>query len=268
MKPVMRLQLASAAAGPGGPGGEAVLLAPVLAFVIGASAPSNDAAFLARIHRAVAQMSDRKTAFVRFDREVRPADARRCRLLQSSVRPNSQAYADLAFVQAYWGVDYEANLQRLLRPYRLWTHDIQRWEREYPPRSGPDSSLTKLYGVFHALNYLYLKHHDLKSLGLWLDLRLDGDWSEESDDELGELWQRHAADMLRAAAHSPRRLENLADALEYSRMNSVDSAQDRRLRREFFRSLAPLTRSPDPPVARTASRLRTLLRKRRTERKV
>lgn len=245
-----------------------MLLAPLLALVIGASAPSADSTFLARVHRAVARMSDRKAAFLRFEHEVRPADARRCRALQSSVRPNSQAYAELAFIQAYWGVDYETNLQRLLRPYRLWTHDINRWEREYPRFGASDRSLTELSGVFHALNFLYLKHHELKSLGLWLDLRLDGGWAEESDDDLGELWQRHSTDMLRAAAHSPRRLENLAKALEYSRMSSGDAAQERRLRREFLRSLQPLTQSTDVRVARTASRLRILLRKPRAGREV
>lgn len=245
-----------------------MLLAPLIALLIGASAPTSNTPFLARVHHAVSEMSDRKAAFLRFEREIRPADARRCRALQASVRPNSQAYAELAFVQAYWGVDYDANLQRLLRPYRLWTRDTARWSREYPSLNALDSSLTELYGIFHALNYLYLKHHDLKSLGLWLDLRLDGAPSEGNADELGALWQRHSSDMLRAAAFSPRRLENLADALEFSWMTTGEPAQDRRLRREFIRSLLPLTRSADPRVVRTASRLRTLLRKPRAEREM
>ena len=64
---------------------------------------ANDTAFLTRIDKAVSRMSDKKSAFVYFEKVVTKADAIRCNQLLPflpSVRPNSVSYADCAFVQA------------------------------------------------------------------------------------------------------------------------------------------------------------------------
>ena len=174
---------------------------------------ANEKAFLTRIDKAVSRMSDKKTAFVRFEKSVTKADAIRCNQMQSRVAPNTNYYADCAFAQAWHGIDYDANIQRLLRPYRLMKKDYNRALREYGA-SVPPESLIDLGGFYYALNWLYLKHHDLKSLGAWEDLRLDGGALEGSSSELSVLWIHHAPDMLRAACEHPQRIKSLAWTLD------------------------------------------------------
>ena len=177
----------------------------------GSPLSASDAAFLTRIDRAVSRMSDRKTAFVRFEKAVTKADAIRCNRLLPNLKPNSVSYADCAFVQAWHGIDYDENIHRLQRPYQLWRADTSRWAKEYP-NDTDGQKLTDMDSMYTTLNWLYLKHHDLKSLGAWEDLRLDGAWAEGSDEELSDLWANHAPDMLEAAYRAPRRIEKFNDS--------------------------------------------------------
>jgi hypothetical protein len=195
--------------------------------------------FLAHIRQAVAHMTDKRASFVRFEQAVPESDAAFCGKLLLKVAPNSADYASCAFAQAYYGLDYDANLQRLLRPYRLWHSHIHKWEQEYP--NSTMGTPTDLDGVYSSLNWLYLKHHDLKSLGAWIDLRLDGAWAEGSDGELSDLWKRHKADMLKAASASTRRLENLHDALIFG----DDGADERTIRRNLIADLKPYLHNKD-----------------------
>ena len=175
----------------------------------GSPPPAKDSAFLARIDRAVSRMSDEKTAFVQFDKAVTKADAIRCNQLLPRVKPNSVSYADCAFVQAWYGVDYDANIQRLLRPFHLWRVKPEQWKKEYP--QGDDIPfLVDKDNLYLALRYLYLKGHDLRSLGAWEDMPSAEDLLPPYSRDLRDLWDDHAADMLRAAYGHPQRIKNLA----------------------------------------------------------
>ena len=228
---------------------------------------ATDSAFLTRIDKAVSRMSDKKTAFVRFEKAVTKVDAIRCNQLQSKVAPNSGYYADCAFVQAWYGIDYDANLYRLLRPYRFsaMSQSVARQERqkseaeqqkEYSSREAMSALLLDLDSFYDALNWLYLKHHDLKSLGAWEDLTLDGAPSEGSSDELGVLWVNHAPDMLRAAYGHPLRIKNLAEALAFSNTNESFKEGKKRTIEE----VTPYTRYKEKRVASAAKSLVSKLR--------
>ena len=176
---------------------------------------AKDSSFLSRIDRAVSRISDKKTAFVRFEKTVTKADASRCNQVLSNLKPNSNYYADCAFVQAWYGIDYDKNLYRLQRPIRYEQTKSKRPEDQYKTDWDEENLLASLK-IADALNWLHLKHHDLKSLGAWEDLRFDGAPSEANDDELGALWKRHAIDMLKAAYAHPMRIKNLTEALQFA----------------------------------------------------
>lgn len=182
---------------------------------------SEDATALQRLHGLMAHSSDKKAWFVRFERELPASNIPTWQRLQKRVKPNNRTYVETAFALAYYGVDYDANLRRVQRPYLVWLADADgrtadRYGKEYPNDSLADNNLNSWGGTSFALNLLYLKQHDLKSLGAWLDLKLDGAPSEENDDSLMELWQRHSLDMLHAAYGHPRRVETLAEMLWYN----------------------------------------------------
>ena len=175
----------------------------------GAPLSASDTAFLTRIDKAVSRMSDRKTAFVRFEKTVTKADAIRCNQVLPHLKPNSVSYADCAFVQAWYGIDYAANIQRLLRPFHLWRVKPNQWKKEYP--QGNDIPfLVDKDSLYLALRYLYLKGHDLRSLSAWEDMPSDADLLPPYSRDLRDLWDDHAADMLRAAYGHPQRIKNLA----------------------------------------------------------
>jgi hypothetical protein len=211
--------------------------------------------FLTRIHHATSQLSDKKAAFLQFNKEVTEADAQRCRQLQNRVPANSEAYVELGFVQAYYGLDYAVNLRRALRPYWLWHTDVQRMSREY--HYDANAPWTDLDSVPLILNLLYLRHHDVQSLGTWLDVRLDGEPAEVNADTLAELWKRHQHAMLLACDGHPHRLDNLAELLEFSAItDDGNRARYNRSKKQFLSTLQPLLGSSDPRIARTARELK------------
>ena len=213
-----------------------------------------DQKFLAHIHHATSRLTDKKSAFLRFDKEVTLADAQQCRKLQHQVTVNSESYVELGFVQAYYGMDYAANLQRVLRPYRVWRTDNRRWVEEYSKKITPWTDVEETPLI---LNLLYLRRHDLRSLGTWLDLGLDGASAEVSDDSLGELWKRHQRDMLAASDGHPRRIENLTTALMFNYVIAdKEPSPYTRSKRRFAATLLPLLRSKDPRISRAAQALR------------
>jgi hypothetical protein len=216
---------------------------------------------LAQVAAAVKQMTDEKESFLRFNRELPRSGAPAWRRLQRCAAPNSEEYVALSFALAYYGIDYGANLERIMRPYRLWSRHIDRWVKEYNwPDDGNGTGvyysepLFDLSSVYHLLNLQYLRHHDLDSLGRWLDMRLDGHWADESDTDLSSLWNRHEADMLRAVFGSPRRLKNLAAALDFDRF-CEGTRPARRAKRRFLAELRRRSHDRDRRVAVTTVKL-------------
>lgn len=207
---------------------------------------------LQRLDKALAEPSDKKAWFVRFEQQCPPSDIGAWRRLQRNVAPNSKQYGELSFALAYYGKDYKANLLGVTRPYRFYNIGFDKYKQEYFGKKDYDYNWDKNwtgYGsTWFALNLLYLKHHDLTSLGFWLDQTLDGGPGEFNTDDLGSLWQRHKIDMLRAANGSPLRMHNLTDALllDYYDPHGI---------RKLLRVTRALAHSQDLRVASAAQQL-------------
>lgn len=190
-----------------------------------------DKARLVRLRRAVRQLEKQlaghndRAAFHHFERLAPRSEAPAWERLVHQVPVNSEDYPALSFALAYYRVDYNRNLQRLLRPNRLWLHNTKQWAKEYP-EAGPSDLLTDLAFVPFSLEMLYRKHHDLATLRVWLGLPVDGYVAEGSADSLGKLWKGHKSQMLRAAYGSQKRMNNLADALIYNFLPDEDSAKE------------------------------------------
>ena len=168
---------------------------------------------------------------------------------------NSSEFANAAFVQAYYGVDYEANLHRILRPYRYFIGSEAVRMKEYPNDGGGGENIRDIGGLYQALNWLYLKHHDLASLGYWEDLRLDGAPAEGNGEELVHLWQRHAPDMLKAALGHPQRIGNLLEAFRFNYQYENNS----RSQYDFQLRLRPYLHSKDNRVKAGAQEMNQAL---------
>ena len=200
-----------------------------LCFVRSPYAGSGDTAILTRLNKALDAPSDKKAWFVRFEQQCPPANIPVWQCLQRKSAPNSKQYGELSFALAYYRKDYNANLRRLTRPSRLHARDYAAYNKEYH-HSDWEADWTGWGKTWLPLNLLYLKHHDLTSLGMWLEQGYDGAPAEWNDAELGELWKRHKVDMLKAADASSARVTNLTEALVYG---DYDSRSVRKLLREM-----------------------------------
>jgi hypothetical protein len=227
----------------------------LLALVMVASQPARlspgNQAVRATLRRAVEELESRaengleneKLAFRQFERLAPRSNIAVWQRLQRRIPPTRSGSLDLAFVLAYYGVDYERNLRRLLLPYR-------RWQRGIIPIPKTEAAAiheaTMLDTLPYDLELLFRKHRDGQSLSTLLVLRLDGGPGELQADAISHLWgDDHAARMLRVAAGSKVRRENIEAALE---MDSDDS----RDRKEIAAELRRLCHHPDTRVAKTA----------------
>lgn len=208
------------------------------------SAPS-DKQTLHRLDVTLNPLSDKKAWFAKVERELPPSQIPVWQRLQQQTPANSKHYAELSFILAYYGVDYEANLKRVTRPYQFYSRGYNYFKREY--RGDWETEWTGYGETWFALNLLYLKQHDVQPLRLWLEQRLDGCPAEGSDDELGELWKRHQSDMLRAAYGSEVRLNNLAEALAFNYVYESRTAE-----RLLLAQLSCWEHAANPQVAAVA----------------
>ena len=220
-------------------------------------APS-DAAMLNRVHRALAAPNDKKAWFIRFEQLVKPADAQRARVLLPTLKPNSRAFAELSFVQAYYGVNLPASLDRVQRPILLGKSNYKQWEIEYreAEQSYPDIRMQEFFDF--NLNLLYLKRHDPQILGRWLDLQIRGALAEANSSGLAEFWVRHKGEMIRVASLKSSRIKLLAKNLAFERFVDSDHASNAyflKKRRQFFAEVAPYTRDKNPKTAQAARAL-------------
>lgn len=216
------------------------------------AAPSKDKQTLYRLDATLNPLSDKKAWFVKVERQLPPSQIPIWQRLQKQVPANSKHYAELSFMLAYYGVDYKANLRRIIRPYQLSKQSYERVKKEYPDTEFWDIPWTGWGQTWWPLNLLYLKHHDLTSLGFWLDQKLDGAPAEWNDDELGGLWDRHRTEMLRASSGSDIRLNNLAGSLTYAYVGGGHLATDKKEERKLLAELSRLGHADDPRVASAA----------------
>jgi hypothetical protein len=210
----------------------------------------------ARLDRAITQLAYREVNPNRFERQWPPSNIAKWRRLQKELPTNSKYYANVTFILAYYGVDYERNLERLLKPYRDWRNQY----RKPPSRSDGNVATSEAYDensvdvedIPPKLALLYQKHHDARSVGYLLDMRTDGALAEAQADALEHLWPENKATLLRSAFGSATRLHNLADML------AMQSETKPELRAEI-REVQRLRRHPDRRVSSAAQKLASLL---------
>lgn len=205
-----------------------------LALLLGRPASLSPADQAARVslRRAVARLESGTVTPRHFERLAPRRNEPMWLWLQRRMRYPQSGALDLAFVLAYYGVDYRENLQRLMLPDRLWTKG----------KAPMPESLTD------DLTILHNKHHDTASLGALLDLKLDGGPGEEQEGAIYDLWQRQPTALLRLAAGSKSRLGNLEDMVQIE-------GDDAKARKQLFAELRRFGRHPDPRVAAAARSL-------------
>lgn len=202
-----------------------------------------DRAEQAAIRRAVGQLENGKIRQSRFEQLLPRSHIPTWQRIQRQIPSTRSGSADLAFVLAYYGVEYRHNLDRLLLPYRRWRQALAS-----PAASGGSHDAAVVESLPDDLRLLYLKHHDIHSLGALLGMQLDGAYSENQMGVLQQLWNSHAVEMLRAAAGSPVRLGNIAEMLAGENEKPADE-------RAVLAELRPFTRHHDQRVAQAAERV-------------
>jgi hypothetical protein len=199
--------------------------------------PADQAARVA-LRRAVARLESGAISRQQFERLAPQRNMPTWQKLQQQIHYPQSGALDLAFVLAYYGVDYRRNLQRLLLPDQLW----QRGKASMPESLSDD------------LKILHDRHHDTASLGALLDLVLDGGPAEGQEDIIARLWQRQPVTLLRLAAGSKTRLRNLEDMVQLE-------GDDLPARKQLFAELRQYGRHPDPRVAGAARTLLSMARR-------
>jgi hypothetical protein len=214
------------------------LLALALLLSLPARLSPADRTAQATLRRAVAGLENESTSPRQFERLAPRRTVPLWQRLQRKVRYPRYGAMDLAFVLAYYGVDYRQNLQRLFLPDQAW----QRGRASMPE------------GLIGDLVILHDKHHDTASLGALLDLALDGGPAEVQEATIYGIWQQEPAMLLRVAAGSKARLGALDVMVQME-------GDDLKVRRQLFAELRRFSRHPDRRVAGAARRLLSMARR-------
>jgi hypothetical protein len=228
----------------------------LLALVVMVSLPPRlspaDQAARTALRRAVTRLEKNEISQEQFE-ELQPRSriATWLRLQRRIPSPRSGS-ADLAFVLAYYGVEYPRNLQRLLLPYRRW--------RRAASAGAPMPSVHEaavLENLAEDLIILYRKRHDARSLGSLLDLPFRGAPDEAALNSrkalyFQQLWSGHEETVLRVASRSPVRLGNVAKMLAEENEHAGD-------RKAVLDDVRRFTHDPDRRVAQAAGKVIFLL---------
>ena len=84
---------------------------------LSAQLSSSDRAVLRHLRSVVPRLENQEISLGRFERLVPRTEVVTWQRLQHRLSPSQSGAADLAFVLAYYGVDYQRNLRRLLAYY-------------------------------------------------------------------------------------------------------------------------------------------------------
>lgn len=175
--------------------------------------------------------------------------------LQKIVPSESREAADIACLLAYYGIDYNRNVRRLLRPYTL-----QRSERighKEPTREYADEQEGNC--LPGHLARIYDRWRDPTVLRWLLGSHLpDMEGRAEEHQALIDLWDDHWIALLQAASQSAGRRSRLASALLYA----CHMAEEPLIWRAYARHLQRALYSRDLPLRKTALKLLAHLRRR------
>jgi hypothetical protein len=221
-----------------------------------AASNEQDRAARARLRQAVVLLENDQISREQFEGLVPRNNVARWQRLQRQIPVPRAGSADLAFVLAYYGVEYPLNLERLLQPYREWRYLSSRHREGVRVEPG-----TAVQTLPRDLEILFGKHQDALSLGGLLTLQLPSGPSQiepgSSADEaqmaaLHRLWINHAAMLLRVAGAAPARMRNLARSLAVANDNTYD-------REEVLGELHDLSQHNDSVAAQAAEKVRSRL---------
>ncbi len=168
---------------------------------------------------------------------------------QPHLQEDTIAYFDLSCLLAYYAVDYEVNVRRLLQARHPLCHSaVSLTTREVHERSGC------LPGY---LSVVYRRQRDLALLHALLELRMPSFRLRRTHWEaIAGLWDRHRVALLRAATISPAAQQTLLDTF----VHVCRTVGEPTLWRAYCRHLQSATYLRDRQITRTALCLTTLLR--------
>lgn len=211
---------------------------------------SADRADLAALRDAVTGLENGIIGPRQFERQVPKSHIQTWLRLQRRIPSTASGSANLALVLAYYGVDYDQNLRRLLDSYWRWMqHPRGRSSRTAQHDAVVVANLPADLGILHD------KRHDLASLRALLDMdsgTRTGSTAEQMAGQASEvvarLWQQDDESVLRAAFGSQTRLWNVEQTLDWS-FASKTGAQ------AACRELQRLSRRPDRRVSGAARQI-------------
>jgi hypothetical protein len=180
----------------------------------------------------------------------------RWRRLQQQLAPSKRSYAEVTLMLAYYGADYQANLERLKRPYGDWRESLAAARAAPHGYERAGNAAVNTVHVPDDMGLLFAKRHDSATLRFLLDMKTDGAIAESQSDVLESLWPANRAMMLRTASGSPPRLRNLADALAWDADSPADT-------RATLKELTRFLHSRDPQIAGAARQVVALVRQQR-----
>lgn len=164
--------------------------------------------------------------------------------IRKTLYRGTHTYTSVAFVLAYYGIDFDHNAQRVVEAIRLgWKPPAKL--RAIHRFSNEDFDYSGEYEVAYAVERLYKRRHSARLLVSYLRAPSDGAAAEDQADTVATLFLAYPTDVLWAARKD---LERLSDCLGY---DSGDVHGPRLARR----TLRTLEHHHDPQTASLAKDL-------------
>lgn len=198
-----------------------------------------------------AEKAAERAAKRHFDAMPRDEIARRLVPIRKALYRGTRAYTSVAFVLAYYGIDFERNALRVVEAIALQLHRPEKLENAGFKERGEDPAGAETVCI--AVDALFRKYRSAALLRAYLRAPVDGHLGEDQDDTIGTLFLEFPADVL-GAAEAPRDMSQLVECVSHG---AGDWSRDRehgdfRKARSIVRRLA---HGRDPRIARFAKRL-------------
>jgi hypothetical protein len=206
-----------------------------------------DTEILIRLRAAIRQFVSGELTASEFKALVENYDLACWHHLRDCLEFNSQAAADVCCVLASLGEDYEANLKRLLLPYKVFQYHSGCYTRNH---NDTDTSRLEDIPGYLALLYHTRQHADTLTILLELDMKGHPDYLEYVS-ALASLWELHGPALIRAASLKRLRRKNLEHALA-TLCTTVDEPT---VWRSYYRDLQRLVYGRNRPLMWCARRI-------------
>jgi len=160
---------------------------------------------------------------------------------------------DLCCILAWYDVDFQANVDRLLVPYKIYSQNTKKYGALY----NTSDHKADLRFLPYYLVFLYHKKHSMFLLNKLLSLNMKiGVMGEAYDNAVGKLWNEDSSSILRAIAHSSRNRNNVAESLNFC----AEEAQTSKALKHYLTQLDQASHSQDNDIAQSAKKLKHLIK--------